>query len=387
TYFSVHNKKYDIIVSEPSNPWVSGVAGLFSEEFYRQVKQHLNRDGVFAQWVQLYEIDTDLVFSILKAVSDNFPDFAIYASNDQDMIIIAKNQGTLPAIDTQVLGNREISAAMNRIGIRGLQDLEARKIGNKRLFERLLAASGVRANSDYYPVVDQNAARTRFLRANAFVIRELSELPLPALEMLTGSRPSWNTTDVARSRLFSKSQDVGTAMMLRDYGLFGQFDPVHGTVPPDIQQLALQFGQIFLACRPEANQGARQIALYNTLIRTAPYLRPQEMEPIWNRLEASPCARSLTLPERNWIALFKAVSRRDAAAMVSGARAILESGQRMPAEVVEFVVASSMLGSLTLGDRQDAYRLWSAYGPKLFKDGRPSLLYRILVAESAMADR
>jgi spermidine synthase len=387
TYFSVNNKKYDVIVSEPSNPWVSGVAGLFSEEFYRQAKQHLNPDGVFAQWVQLYEIDTDLVLSILKAVSDNFPDFAIYASNDQDMIIIAKNQGTLPGIDTQVLGNPELSAATDRVGIRGLQDIEARKIGNKRLFERLLAASGVDANSDYYPVVDQNAARTRFLRANAFEIRELSELPLPALEMLTGSHPSWNATDVALSRLFSKSQDVRTATMLRDYSLFGHFNPEHGTVPADIQQLALQFGQMFLACRPETNQSGRQIALYNVLIRMAPYLRPQEMEAVWNRLESVPCARSLTLPERNWIALFKSISRRDAGAMVSGARAVLESGERMPAEVVKFVVASSMLGSLTLGDRHGASRLWSAYGPLLFKDGQPSLLYRILIAESTHADR
>ena len=385
TYFSVNNKKYDIIVSEPSNPWVSGVAGLFSEEFYRQAKQHLNRDGVFAQWVQLYEIDTDLVLSILKAVSDNFPDFAIYASNDQDLIIVAKNQGTLPPIDTQLLGNLEIAAAMNRIGIRGLQDLEARKIGDKRLLGGLLAASGVRANSDYHPVVDQNAARTRFLHSNAFEIRELSELPLPVLEMLTGSHPSWSTTDVVRSRLFSKSQDVVTAMMLRDYSLFGQFNPTHGTVPADIKQMAVQFGQIFFACRPEPDQTARQIALYNALIRMAPYLRPQEMEPIWNRLESGPCARSLTLPERNWIALFKAISGRDAGAMVIGARAILESGQRMPDEVVQFVVASSMLGSLTLGNRQDAYALWNAYGPRLFKGGPPTLLYRILVAESTMA--
>jgi hypothetical protein len=151
--------------------------------------------------------------------------------------------------------------------------------------------------------------------------------------------------------------------------------------------LAQQFGQIFFACRPETNQGARQIALYNALIRMASYLKPQEMEPVWNRLESSPCAGSLTLPERNWIALFKAISRRDAGAMVSGARAILASGQSMPAEVVQFVVASSMLGSLTLGDRQESLKLWSAYGPKLFTDGRPSLLYRILVAESSPAEQ
>lgn len=43
---SSHNARYDLIISEPSNPWVSGVAGLFSEEFYRYIKGHLQKDGL-----------------------------------------------------------------------------------------------------------------------------------------------------------------------------------------------------------------------------------------------------------------------------------------------------------------------------------------------------
>ena len=56
TFFSAQNRKYDIIVSEPSNPWVSGVAGLFSEEFYRLVGLHLPKTGfsangfIFMKW-------------------------------------------------------------------------------------------------------------------------------------------------------------------------------------------------------------------------------------------------------------------------------------------------------------------------------------------------
>ena len=45
TYFSTRNKRYDVIVSEPSNPWVSGVSNLFTREFYRLAKRHLNNDG------------------------------------------------------------------------------------------------------------------------------------------------------------------------------------------------------------------------------------------------------------------------------------------------------------------------------------------------------
>lgn len=54
TFLSTRQKRYDIIVSEPSNPWVSGVSSLFSVEFYRHARQHLEDLGVLAQWIHLY---------------------------------------------------------------------------------------------------------------------------------------------------------------------------------------------------------------------------------------------------------------------------------------------------------------------------------------------
>ncbi len=49
--------RYDVIASEPSNPYRAGIASLFTQEFYRAASQRLTGDGVFAQWVQSYEID------------------------------------------------------------------------------------------------------------------------------------------------------------------------------------------------------------------------------------------------------------------------------------------------------------------------------------------
>jgi spermidine synthase len=77
TFFSLHNSVYDIIIAEPSNPWVSGVSSLFSTEFYRTVRRHLADDGIFAQWIQLYEFDDQLAASILKALTENFSDYVI----------------------------------------------------------------------------------------------------------------------------------------------------------------------------------------------------------------------------------------------------------------------------------------------------------------------
>src|SRR5690606_19436443 len=45
THFAGQNKKFDLIISEPSNPWISGVGTLFSKEFYKFIPRHLNDDG------------------------------------------------------------------------------------------------------------------------------------------------------------------------------------------------------------------------------------------------------------------------------------------------------------------------------------------------------
>jgi predicted membrane-bound spermidine synthase len=382
TFFSVQQEQYDVVISEPSNPWVSGVAGLFSDEFYRQVKQHLRPDGVFAQWVQLYEIDTDLVLSIIRALSDNFSDFVVYATNDQDMLIVARPQGTLPPLDGGLFVSPELATALARIDVGGLQDVEIRRIGTKRLFARLLASSGIPPNSDYDPIVDQNAARTRFLQANAFEIQALSLAPVPAFEMLTGARPPWTRTDVLSSPLFAKSQFVRSAAQLRDYSVAGRFDPALAPVSADVRQMAAQFGRAYHACL-EPDPMARQAALYNVLANMTAFLRPEELEPVWPRLEAGPCAGSLSPMERSWIALFKAVSRRDGAAMERGAQSVLASRMQLPPQVAQFVVAAGMLGGVTSGDRAGAQRLWMTFRPVLFRDGRPGLLFRLLEAESA----
>ncbi|MGD5182344.1 spermine synthase, partial [Xanthomonas citri pv. citri] len=63
-HFAGSGQRYDLIVSEPSNPWVGGTASLFSDEFYAFVPRQLNEGGVFVQWLQLYEITPELVASV-----------------------------------------------------------------------------------------------------------------------------------------------------------------------------------------------------------------------------------------------------------------------------------------------------------------------------------
>ena len=64
---------YDVIVSEPSNPWVSGVASLFTQEFYAIARRHLKPDGLLVQWIHFYEMSDELLAEMLAALAQGVP--------------------------------------------------------------------------------------------------------------------------------------------------------------------------------------------------------------------------------------------------------------------------------------------------------------------------
>jgi hypothetical protein len=167
TFFSTHNGKYDIVISEPSNPWVSGVSSLFSNEFYHLVRRYLKPGGVLVQWFQLYEIDVSLVASVLRALGENFPDYAIYASTDSDLLIVAGDAATLAQPLADVFREPGLAKELRTVHLQNLADLQIRKIATRATIHPLVQSYPVPANSDYYPYLDLNAARYRFLQQGA----------------------------------------------------------------------------------------------------------------------------------------------------------------------------------------------------------------------------
>jgi spermidine synthase len=84
--------KYDIIVSQPSHSWLAGVANLFTLEFFHIVKDNLTDQGVFSQWLNLYNMNPTVLKSILKTFFAVFPHGAIFTgAGDQEMILIGSN--------------------------------------------------------------------------------------------------------------------------------------------------------------------------------------------------------------------------------------------------------------------------------------------------------
>jgi len=88
TFLRFSNKAYDVIISEPSNPWMAGVGSLFTTDFYRLAASRLTEGGVFCQWIQLYEISSETLNVMLQTLSDTFPYVQLF-TQDGDLICVA----------------------------------------------------------------------------------------------------------------------------------------------------------------------------------------------------------------------------------------------------------------------------------------------------------
>ena len=123
-FFASSRRTFDLIVSEPSNPWVSGVSGLFTDEFYHRVRGYLAPRGVFGQWLHLYEIDDALVLSVLGAIHRNFPSYQIYMVSTADIFVVASNAPQLAPPDWRVVALPAIA--------QDLAPLAAARLGHAR---------------------------------------------------------------------------------------------------------------------------------------------------------------------------------------------------------------------------------------------------------------
>ena len=84
---------YDIVVSEPSNPWLTGVSNLFTREFFEMGRDRLAPGGVWSQWVQLYGMDADDMSSLLATFADVFPHVVLFATiQDADLVMVGSNE-------------------------------------------------------------------------------------------------------------------------------------------------------------------------------------------------------------------------------------------------------------------------------------------------------
>jgi hypothetical protein len=305
TFFARHQKQYDIIVSEPSNPWVSGVASLFTDEFYQQIRRHLSSNGIFVQWLQLYEFNDALVASIGQALDRQFEDYAFYLTNAGDLAIIAVPGGTLGPLTPDVLSWKEIKPLADAIRVRALADLQARRVGNRESLSPWFAAKGVPINSDYFPFVDQGAARARFEGSSADALPSANAV----ISRMTDQAIRFD--ELTPTRWAPMASAVEGARYARY--LSWRFGTVPTTPPKDLTQMlasGMVLGGIVERCQDPELRAVWQPALEAFALTFWPYLTQDDAYRITTVLRGNACSGKEKAYVERWLNFLDAVAEK-----------------------------------------------------------------------------
>ena len=106
THLLFTRQQYDVIVSEPSNPWMAGIASLFTKEFFEAARARLKPGGVLCQWAHTYDISTHDLQSIVATFTSVFPDGTLWLVGDGDVLLLGSNEPIEPRLTNMASGWR-----------------------------------------------------------------------------------------------------------------------------------------------------------------------------------------------------------------------------------------------------------------------------------------
>jgi predicted membrane-bound spermidine synthase len=372
TFFAQQKQAYDVIVAEPSNPWVSGVSSLFSEEFYRTIGNYLTDDGVLVQWLQLYEFNDDLVLSVLKGLSRHFADYHIYNTDNLDILIVAKRSGRLPEPSFDRVFAGPLAAELARVGLKGPDDLLVRRTGSRAVLEALLADSRVPVNSDYFPFLDLNTGKARFSGNTSLLFQGWSSVPLPLLDMLNISNVNYRAVTADDS--FQRTELIRNAQ--------ARLSALRGDTAPDAPGRAgnTPATDWVRALRASCAAGFEQAwgdALHTLARETLAYLDPDAGAELLTAAAPPACRDRLAVPTRQWIDLYTAVAARDGHNMAELGEQLID--QTTAPDRKQFALTAAMLGRLSTHESEHAIALYDKH-KDLVGDLRSSPEIRVMLA-------
>lgn len=132
-HFTRSKKTYDIIISEPSNPWVIGVENLFTKEFYQLVSQSLNKGGIFGQWIYTYDMDIETIEIVIKTIHQVFPYASLYYIGYSDLLILASKE-EFKELSEERFNKPFVKKFYRAMGFKKVEDIYLTQIFNPREF-------------------------------------------------------------------------------------------------------------------------------------------------------------------------------------------------------------------------------------------------------------
>ena len=167
TVLKLSDKKYDVIISEPSNPWVVGIGSVFSQQFYQLCESRLNEDGIMAQWFHIYEMHDGIVDLVIGTFTSVFPHLEVWDTQMGDIVLLGakKPWESSPAVFQKVFDRKQPREDLEKIGIKGPNSVLARQLASQKTSHAIRAGTAIQ--SDEFPVLEYTAPQAFFIGQNA----------------------------------------------------------------------------------------------------------------------------------------------------------------------------------------------------------------------------
>lgn len=175
TLLKLSKEKYDVIISEPSNPWIAGIGNLFSKEYFEKCSAKLNSDGIMVQWFHLYEADDDVVKLVVNTFSSVFPNAQMWNSIANDIILVGSKKEL--GLNAELLQKKflvsRIKEDFGRIGITNLFTFLSCQSVSPRGFFTMAADKPI--NSEIHPILEFIAPKAFYVGKQSAYIYSFDE--------------------------------------------------------------------------------------------------------------------------------------------------------------------------------------------------------------------
>ena len=318
-YFAGAGTKYDFIISEPTNPWVSGVSSLFTVEFYQEVKRYLNDDGVLAQWLQGYELSDDLLISVLAALDREFEDYLIVRIGTRDWVILSKPRGRIGPLSAEPLSWKGTQESFALLGIHDVGQIDGLIVANRQILHPFLQDR--QPNRDSHPILDTGAERERFMQSSAEFLHALRWTPAPLMNALGSIErrpyPRAGIGDLREPHILRQTEQA--VLLMRRYEEPG------ARVPATLSTAAMDhWRSVTQLLDSDTESWPRWMyATHEVYAQVASHL-PIHETPFWNHVLVLNQRPSVPQDVRDAIGLLDALSRQDGATLLSLVQASLE---------------------------------------------------------------
>lgn len=265
SFLTLTRKKYDVIASEPSNIWMTGVAGVFTKEYYQILKSRLAEGGLVSQWFHDYNTTDKAVEIIIATFTSEFPYASMWSTLGGDLLLVGSTQ-PMTSADQNILNALKypsIQSELSRIGLQDSMNFLALQILSEE-YTRFIPPPDTPFHSDYFPILETLAQTGHFTQKQSTLWQKVDQRGDPQADLFF--RKHHPAVDLTGANIISLGANVGQKFILQNEHTISLIEALKAKSPTDPTSLVLETQ---IEDRNKAELAARSILSNTNALRIA----------------------------------------------------------------------------------------------------------------------